>query len=241
MDLSAHFIFADVGDVPVVMGNAVITMARGEAMIAEVLASGAIPVTLGGDHSITIAGVRAFAKAVPACGLILMDTHFDTAVDVGGEMLSHCCPITRAVDAGFDPKNIVIIGTSGWMNPRSELAYCLENGITLLPLEKVWEMGPDAVAEKAVSVASSGTSGVYLTLDIDVLDSSFAPGTGVPTTCGMTPREMLGIIKGLGAANIRAFDLVEVSPSWDNDGITSPLGVRIILDTLATIAKAKKK
>ena len=102
-------------------------------------------------------------------------------------------------------------------------------------------MGPDAVAEKAVSVASNGTNGVYLTLDIDVLDSSFAPGTGVPTTCGMTPREMLGIIKGLGAANIRAFDLVEVSPSWDNDGITSRLGVRIILDTLATIAKAKKK
>src|SRR6476620_10371241 len=91
MDLSAHFIFADVGDVPVVMGNAVITMARGEAMIAEVLASGAIPVTLGGDHSITIAGVRAFAKAVPACGLILLDTHFDTAVDVGGETLSRRC------------------------------------------------------------------------------------------------------------------------------------------------------
>jgi len=241
MDLSEHFTFADVGDVPVVMGNAAITMARGEAMIAEVLASGAIPVTLGGDHSITIAGVRAFAKAVPACGLILMDTHFDTAVDVGGETLSHCCPITRAVDAGFDPKNIVIIGTSGWMNPRSELAYCKEKGITLLPLEKVWELGPDAVAEKAVSVASNGTDGVYLTLDIDVLDSSFAPGTGVPTTCGMTPREMLGTIKGLGAANIRAFDLVEVSPSWDSDGITSRLGVRIILDTLAAIAKAKKR
>ena len=125
-----------------------------------------------------------------------MDTHFDTAVDVGGEMLSHCCPITRAVDAGFDPKNIVIIGTSGWMNPRSELAYCLEKGITLLPLEKVWEMGPDAVAEKAVSVASNGTNGVYLTLDIDVLNSSYAPGTGVPTTCGMTPREMLAAIIG---------------------------------------------
>ena len=99
------------------------------------------------------------------------------------------------------------------MNPRSELDYCLEKGITLLPLEKVWEMGPDAVAEKAVSVASNGTDGIHLTLDIDVLDLSFAPGTGVPTTCGMTPREMLGIIKGLGAANIRAFDLVEVSPS----------------------------
>ena len=198
MDLSAHFTFADVGDVPVVMGNAAITMARGEAMIAEVLASGAIPVTLGGDHSITIAGVRAFAKAVPACELILMDTHFDTAVDVGGEMLSHCCPITRAVDAGFDPKNIVIIGTSGWMNPRSELAYCLEKGITLLPLEKVWEMGPDAVAEKAVSVASNGTNGVYLTLDIDVLDSELCAGNWRAHDLRHDPSRDVGNYKRLG-------------------------------------------
>ena len=101
--------------------------------------------------------------------------------------------------------------------------------------------GDDTALQRIAPVVSNATDGIYLTLDIDVLDSSFAPGTGVPTTCGMTPREMLGIIKGLGAANIRAFDLVEVSPSWDSDGITSRLGVRIILDTLATIAKAKKK
>lgn len=239
VDLSEHFKFADVGDVPVVMGNAEITMSRAEALIGEVLAAGALPVTLGGDHSITIAGVRAFAKAIPACGLILFDTHFDTAVDVGGETLSHCCPITRAVDAGFDPKKIVIIGHSGWMNPRSELAYCRDKGITLIPLESVWDLGPEAVAKKAVSIVSKGTDGVYLTMDIDTLDSSQAPGTGVPTPCGMTSREMLGIIKGLGGANVRAFDLVEVSPSWDNDGITSRLGVRIILDTLAMIATAK--
>jgi agmatinase len=241
MDLAEHFSFADVGDVPVVMGNAARTMDVAEALIGEVLAAGALPVTLGGDHSITIAAVRAFAKAIPKCGLILFDTHFDTALDVGGELLSHCCPITRAVDAGFDPKKIVIIGHSGWMNPRSELSYCREKGITLIPLEMVWDLGPAAVAERAVSVVSKGTDGVYLTLDIDTLDSSHAPGTGVPTPCGMTSREFLGIIKGLGPANVRAFDLVEVSPSWDNDGITSSLGVRIILDTLAMIAAARAK
>ena len=178
MDLSEHFTFADVGDVPVVMGNAAITMARGDAMIAEVLASGAIPVTLGGDHSITIASVRAFAKAVPACGLILMDTHFDTAIDVGGETLSHCCPITRAVDAGFDPKNIVIIGTSGWMKiraPSSPIARSRGSRFCLWRKSR-GEMGPDAVAEKAVSVASNGTDGVYLTLDIDVLDLKLRAG-----------------------------------------------------------------
>ncbi len=241
VDLSEHFKFADVGDVPVVMGNATVTMDRAEALIGEVLAAGALPITLGGDHSITIAGVRAFAKAIPKCGLILFDTHFDTAVDVGGERLSHCCPITRAVDAGFDPKKIVIIGHSGWMNPRSELAYCREKGITLIPLEKVWQAGPAAVAVQAVAVVTNGTDGVYLTLDIDTLDSSCAPGTGVPTPCGMTSREMLGIIAGLGGANVRAFDLVEVSPSWDHDGITSRLGVRIILDTLSMIAGAGRR
>lgn len=240
IDLSEHFTFADVGDVPVAMGNAPITMRRAEDLISEVLAAGALPITLGGDHSITIAAVRAFAKAVPACGLILFDTHFDTALDVGGEELSHCCPITRAVDAGFDPKKIVIIGHSGWMNPRSELAYCREKGITLISLEEVWKLGAEQVAQKAVSIAGNQTDGVYLTIDIDTLDASHAPGTGVPTPCGMSPREMLAIISGLGGANIRAFDLVEVSPSWDSDGITSRLGVRIILDTLAMIASSRK-
>ena len=92
----------DCGDCDVVLANAEKTFARAEADIDQILQAGAIPVTLGGDHSVTIPAVRAVAKRASAPGLVLIDTHLDTAEHVGGEQLNHCCPITRAIDAGFD-------------------------------------------------------------------------------------------------------------------------------------------
>ena len=90
-----------------------------------------------GDDPRGARGVRALLRS----GFVLIDTHLDTAMDVGGELLNHCCPITRAVEAGFDPAKIVLIGISGWMNPRTELAYCREKGITIIWLEEIWERG----------------------------------------------------------------------------------------------------
>lgn len=240
IDLNDHYRFADCGDVPVIPGAATKTMNRAEAMVSEILKGGAMPVTVGGDHSITIACVRAFAKAYKKPGLVLVDTHFDTALDVGGETLSHCCPITRAVDAGFDPKRIVIVGTGGWMNPKSELAYIKKQGITLFTIEDVWSEGAKAIARKASAIASKGADGVYVTYDIDAIDAAYAPGTGVPTPGGMSSREALTMAYELGRMGIAGFDLVEVSPSWDHDGITSRLAVRLILEALAGNANAKK-
>lgn len=240
VDLNDHYSFADCGDVPVVPGSAVATMNRAEAMVSEILKGGAMPVTVGGDHSITIACVRAFAKAYKKPGLVLVDTHFDTALEVGGETLSHCCPITRAVDAGFDPKRIAIVGTGGWMNPKSELAYIKKQGITLFTIEDIWSEGAKAIARKAAAVAGKGADGVYVTYDIDAIDAAYAPGTGVPTPGGMNSREALTMAYELGRMGISGFDLVEVSPSWDHDGITSRLAVRLVLEALAGNANARK-
>lgn len=240
IDLNDHYRMADCGDVPVVPGSAVRTMDRAEAMVSEIVRAGAMPVTIGGDHSITIACVRAFAKTYKKPGLVLVDTHFDTALDVGGETLSHCCPITRAVDAGFDPKRIAIVGTGGWMNPKSELAYIKKQGISLFTIEDIWAEGPKAIAKKAASVVSKGSDGVYVTYDIDSIDAAYAPGTGVPTPGGMNSREALAMAYELGRMGIKGFDLVEVSPSWDHDGITSRLAVRLILEVLAGNAAARK-
>lgn len=240
MDLKDHYRMADCGDVPVVPGAAVTTMDRAEGMVSEILQGGAMPVTIGGDHSITIACVRAFAKAYRTPGLVLVDTHFDTALEVGGETLSHCCPITRAVDAGFDPKRIAIVGTGGWMNPKSELAYIKKQGISLFTIEEVWAEGPKAIAAKAAAIVSKGADGVYVTYDIDSIDAAYAPGTGVPTPGGMSSREALTMAHELGRMGIKGFDLVEVSPSWDHDGITSRLAVRLILEALAGNATARR-
>ncbi|KPQ06101.1 MAG: agmatinase [Rhodobacteraceae bacterium HLUCCA12] len=233
VDLNDHYTLADCGDVPIVPGNAITTMNRAEAIVDEILAAGAMPVTLGGDHSVTIACVRAFAKKHRNAGLILVDSHFDTALEVGGEELSHCCPITRAVDAGFDPKKIVIVGTNGWMNPKNELDYIKDNGITLMPLDDIIEKGAQRVGREAREIAGDGTDSVYLTFDIDAIDGSAAPGTGVSAPGGMTSREAIALVAELGRGGLGGMDLVEVSPPYDHDGITSRLAVRLILDMLA--------
>jgi arginase family enzyme len=192
VDLRQSYSFADCGDVPVIPGSAVATMARAETIISTILSAGAMPITVGGDHSITIAGVRAFRKTYHNPGLILVDSHLDTADDVGGEPLNHACPIARAVDSGFDPTKIVIVGYNG-----------------------------------------NGTDSVYLTFDIDAIDGAYAPGTGVPAPGGLTSREAIALVSELSKVGLGAMDIVEVSPPYDHDGITSRLAMQIILEALS--------
>ncbi len=232
VNLRDHYKMADCGDVPVLPGNSVRTMDRAQSRVAEILSAGAIPVTIGGDHSITIPCVRAFAEHYDNPGLVLVDAHLDTAYDMDGDLLNHCCPITRAVDAGFDPGRIAIVAPSGWMNVKSELDYIRDKGITLFTIDDVIEEGAITIAKKAAAIASDGTDSVYLTVDIDAVDAAYAPGTGVPTPGGLTSREVLQIVGEIGKTGIGGMDLVEVSPAWDHDGITSRLACRIILDTL---------
>jgi len=228
----------DCGDCDVILANAEKTFAHAEHDIDQILEAGAIPATLGGDHSITIPAVRAVRKHVANPGLVLIDTHLDTAPDVAGEELNHCCPITRAVDAGFDPKNIALVAISGWMNPRTELRYCREHGITVLWLEDVWERGVPAVIEQALEVAAGGTDGVYLSVDVDALDAAYAPGTCVPTPGGLTSREMLELVRGIARRGLVGVDVVETAPSLDATSATAAIAGRVMMDALAAHAGA---
>ena len=223
----------DCGDCDVVLANAEKTFARAEHDIGQMLAAGALPATLGGDHSVTIPAVRAVRKAVENPGLVLIDTHLDTALDVGGEELNHCCPITRAVDAGFDPKKMALLAISGWMNPRTEIAYCREHGITVIWLEDIWERGVAATVEAALEVAASGTDGIYLSVDVDSLDGAYAPGTCVPTPGGLTSRELLELVRGVARAGLVGLDVVETAPSLDASSVTAAIAGRVIMDGLA--------
>jgi agmatinase len=228
----------DCGDCDVILANAEKTFANAERDIGEILAAGAIPATLGGDHSITIPAVRAVRKRFDNPGLVLIDTHLDTALDVGGEELNHCCPITRAVDAGFDPAKIALLAISGWMNPRTELRYCRENGITVVWLEDIWERGVQAAIEQALGVAGDGTDGIYLSVDVDSLDGAFAPGTCVPTPGGLTSRELLEIVRGVSRHGLVGMDVVETAPSLDSSSVTAAIAGRVVMDSLAAHAGA---
>jgi agmatinase len=228
----------DCGDTAIALANPARTFERAQADIAAILAAGALPVTMGGDHSVTIPAVRAVREHVTDPGLILIDTHLDTAQDVGGEELNHCCPITRAVDAGFDPAHIALVGISGWMNPRSELAYCRERGITVIWLEEIWEHGTRWAVERALEVAGAADDGVYLSFDIDSLDASAAPGTCCPTPAGLTPREAVELVRGVSAPGLLGVDVVEVAPTLEPTPSTALMGVRVALEAMAFHAGA---
>jgi guanidinobutyrase len=228
----------DCGDCDVILANAEKTFANAERDIGQILEAGAVPATLGGDHSVTIPAVRAVRKHVANPGLVLIDTHLDTAQDVGGELLNHCCPITRAVDAGFDPKHVALLAISGWMNPRTELRYCRERGITVVWLEDIWERGAPAAIETALEVAGSGTDGIYLSVDVDALDAAYAPGTCVPTPGGLTTREMLELVRGISRHGLVGMDVVETAPSLEATSATAAIAGRVVMDALACHAGA---
>jgi len=227
----------DTGDTDIVLANAEKTFQRAQADLAQIIASGALPVTLGGDHSITIPAARAISEAHEDPGLVLVDMHLDTAPDVGGELLNHCCPITRAVDAGFDPEKIALVGISGWMNPKTELQYCKDHGITIIWLEEIWEKGTGWAADKARQVAGAG-DGIYLSFDVDSLDAAHAPGTCCPSPGGLTSREAIELVRGICRDGLLGVDVVEVAPSLDPTPATALIGGRIALEAMAFHAGA---
>jgi guanidinobutyrase len=228
----------DCGDCNVVVGNAARTFERAQADIAEILSAGALPVTFGGDHSITIPAVRAVSAHLRDPGLILMDAHLDTAVDVEGEQLNHCCPISRAVEAGFDPAKIVLVGISGWMNPRGELEYCREHDIAFISLDEIWERGTAWAIERARQISRAAADGVYLSFDIDALDGAWASATCCPTPGGLGAREAIEIVRGVSRGGLIGLDVVEVAPSLAPTPFTALMAARIALEAMAFHAGA---
>lgn len=228
----------DCGDCDIALANPAETFRRARHDIGEIVAAGAMPLTFGGDHSVTIPAAQAIRDHHDDPGLILIDTHLDTAPDVGGELLNHCCPITRAVDAGFDPKKIALVGISGWMNPRAEIDYCRERGIAVFWLEDIWAQGTAAIAAKAREIAAAG-DGVYLSFDVDSLDAAHAVGTCCPTPGGLTSREAIELVRGVAAGGLLGADVVEAAPSLDPTPATSLMAARIGIEAMAFHAGAR--
>lgn len=238
-DLIAALNPVDCGDCAVVLANAEKTFARAQEDIGAILDANALPVTFGGDHSITIPAVRAVSQRFADPGLVLVDMHLDTAPDVGGEELNHCSPVTRAVDAGFDPSRIALVGISGWMNPRTEVNYCRERGITVIWLEEIWERGTAWAADRAREIAGAG-DGIYLSFDVDSLDAAYAPGTCCPSPGGLTSREAIEIVRGVSCEGLLGVDVVEAAPSLESTATptTSLIAGRVAIEAMAFHAGA---
>ena len=239
-DLAEALHPCDCGDCEVVPGNAQRTFERAQADIAEILAAGTLPVMLGGDHSVTIPAVRAVRRRFEDPGLVLLDTHLDTALEVSGETLNHCCPIARAVEAGFDPAKIVLLGISGWMNPRSELDYCRAHGIAGLWIEQIWEHGIAWAVQRAREISRAG-DGAYLSFDVDCLDAAHMPGTCTPTPGGLSSREALELVRGIAHGGLLGVDVVEAAPTLETTPATALMAGRIALEAMAFHAGAGER
>jgi len=236
LNIFEAFNLVDCGDVNTVPGNAKKTFNRIEQAVSKVLKVGAIPIVLGGEHSITFPAVKALAKNARV-GLISLDTHLDCADEsIGGEKLSHATPIARIAELkNVNPTNIVIVGAHGALNPLEEKEYAQQHGITVFTVTDILEKGIGNVIDQPIEIVQKDTDMVYLTVDIDVLDAAYAPGTCSPEPGGLTSRELLQIIRIIGSIKINAFDVVEVAPQYDLGGITARIASRVILDMLGVI------
>jgi agmatinase len=227
----------DFGDAPVIPADPERSHAAIEALVGDVLDAGAVPVVLGGDHSISEPNVRAVARRRGTVGLVHLDTHTDTGTAVFGVERSHGTPMYRLVrDGHVDPRRYVQIGLRGYWPGEAELAWQAEQGITSFFMHDVRALGIDAVVARTVEVVGAGP--VFVTVDIDVLDPAFAPGTGTPEPGGLTSLELLGAVRAVAERlEVVGADLVEIIPAAVGSAdVTALVGDRIVRELLTGIA-----
>jgi agmatinase len=232
----------DFGDAPVVPANPGRSHAAIQETVGQVLAAGAIPVVLGGDHSITEPNVRACAAARGPVGVVHFDTHTDTGAEVFGVKRSHGTMMYRLVEEGLvDATRYVQIGLRGYWPGEKEFSWQAERGIISLYMHDVRDLGIREVVRRAAEAV--GTGPAFLTVDIDVLDPAFAPGTGTPEPGGMTTAELLWAVREVAEqVEVIGADLVEVIPTGVGSAdITSLAADRIVREILGGIALRRNK
>lgn len=227
----------DYGDAPVTPANPETSHRAIQATVGDVVRAGAIPIILGGDHSITEPNVRACAEKHGPVGLVHFDSHTDTGRELWGKEVSHGTVMYRLVEAGLvDPTRYTQIGLRGYWPGEDEFAWQREKGITSIFMHDVRDIGIRAAVDRACELAGSGPT--FLTIDIDVLDPAHAPGTGTPEPGGMTSADLLWAARTVAQrVAIVGADVVEVSPtkigSSDTTALVADHVVREILTGIA--------
>ena len=230
----------DAGDANIVPGR----IERAHAMIyrkvLEVARTGAIPIILGGDHSITWPAATAIAEVrrPGSIGIVHFDAHADTAADSFGLLASHGTPMRRLIESGaVKGRNFVQVGLRGYWPPPDTFAWMKEQGLRWHLMTEIEERGAEAVIADAIGEALDGPDAIYLSLDIDVIDPGMAPGTGTPEPGGMLTREVLRAVRQIvGAVDLAGMDIVEVSPPYDHAETTAMAANRAALEAISALA-----
>jgi agmatinase len=232
----------DFGDAAVIPADPAASRAAIAHIVGEVADAGAIPVTLGGDHSITEPEIEALAERHGPLGLVHFDTHTDTGTEVFGVERSHGTPMYRLVEAGrVDPRRYVQIGLRGYWPSETEFAWQAERGITSYFMHDVRDLGIGTVVERALEGVGAGPA--FLTVDVDVLDPAYAPGTGTPEPGGMTSADLLWAARTVAAGtDLVGADVVEVLPTAIGSAdVTALVAERVVREMLTGLALARRR
>jgi agmatinase len=200
-----------------------------EKRINQIVDAGVLPLSVGGDHSVSHPILKAVGKKAPV-GMIHIDAHCDTSGAYDLTKFHHGGPFRNAVlDGVLDPTRTIQIGIRGASEYLWEFTY--ESGMTVVHAEDVTGMGVPAIIEKARKIVGDGPT--YISFDVDSLDPSFAPGTGTPEIGGLTTREVLELLRGLKGLNIVGGDVVEVAPQYDATANTAHAGAQVLFEILS--------
>ena len=228
----------DFGDAPIIPADPAVSHAAIAATVGQVLAAGALPVTLGGDHSITKPCVEAVAAVRGPVGVVHFDTHTDTGAEVFGVRRSHGTFMKELLDDGHVVgTRYAQIGLRGYWPGETEFGWQAERGVTALFAHNVRDLGIRAVVARAVAAVGEGP--VYLTVDVDVLDPAFLPGgTGTPEPGGLTATDLLlGVRLVASELDVVGLDVVEVIPTAVGSAdISALVADRVVREALTGIA-----
>jgi len=230
----------DAGDAPIAPTRFERALRVIHEKVFRVASAGAIPIVLGGDHSITYPSAAAVARHVwpRKLGVVHFDAHADTGADQWGNLYAHGEPMRRLIEEGWVAgSNFVQVGLRGYWPDVDTFAWMREQGFRWHTMVEIEERGAEAVVADAIAEALEGPEVVYLSVDIDVVDPGMAPGTGTPEPGGILAREMLRAVRQVvGRVELVGMDVVEVSPPYDQSEVTAMLAHRCVVEAISALA-----
>jgi agmatinase len=225
----------DAGDIAVNPFNLEEAIGQIEVGARQLLERAGRLVTIGGDHTIALPLLRAVAATHGPVAVVHFDAHLDTWDTYFGAEYTHGTPFRRASEEGLvDRSGCMHVGTRGPLYARQDLVDDRELGFQIVPSVEIDDLGARGVTERIK--ARVGQRPVYLSVDIDVLDPAFAPGTGTPEAGGMTSRELLAVLRSFADLNLVGCDIVEVSPVYDHAEITGIAASHVAYEMISALS-----
>lgn len=225
---------ADIGDIAINSYNLPDSIRRIEEAYDDILAHGCTPISLGGDHTVTLPILRAIAKKHGPVALVHVDAHADVNDTMFGEKIAHGTPFRRAVEEGLlQCEYVTQIGLRGTGYEADDFDWCRRQGFRVVQVEECWNKSLAPLIQEITR--RIGDRPVYLSFDVDGIDPAYAPGTGTPEVGGLTVAQGLEIIRGMRGLNIVGADVVEVAPAYDNAGLTSLLAANLAFEALCVL------